>query len=76
MPEETISSKKVYSGQILNLWIDEVRLPDGSTTSREIIEHNDCVAIVAIDAEGNVLLVKQFRKPLERDLLEIPAGGI
>jgi ADP-ribose pyrophosphatase len=76
MLEETISSKKVYSGQILNLWIDEVRLPDGSISTREIIEHNDCVAIVPIDAEGNVLMVKQFRKPVDRELLEIPAGGI
>ena len=40
------------------------------------MEHRDCVAIVAIDANDNVLLVNQFRKPVEKELLEIPAGGI
>ncbi len=52
------------------------RLPDGRQTTREIVEHADCVAIVAIDADDNVLLVKQFRKAVEKELLEIPAGGI
>ena len=40
------------------------------------MEHSDCVAIIAIDADDNVLLVNQFRKPIEKELLEIPAGGI
>jgi ADP-ribose pyrophosphatase len=48
----------------------------GRETTREILEHSDCVAIVAIDADDNVLLVNQFRKPVEKELLEIPAGGI
>ncbi len=51
-------------------------MPGGRKTTREIVEHSDCVAIVAIDADDNVLLVNQFRKPLEKKLLEIPAGGI
>ena len=51
-------------------------MPGGRETTREIVEHDDCVAIIAIDAEDRVLLVKQFRKPVERELLEIPAGGI
>jgi len=51
-------------------------MPDGRETTREIVEHSDCVAIIAIDADDNVLLVKQFRKPAEKTLLEIPAGGI
>jgi ADP-ribose pyrophosphatase len=51
-------------------------MPGGRETTREIVEHSDCVAIVAIDADDNVLLVKQFRKSVERELLEIPAGGI
>jgi len=48
----------------------------GRETTREIVEHSDCVAIVAIDADDNILLVNQFRKPVEKELLEIPAGGI
>jgi len=51
-------------------------MPGGRETTREIVEHGDCVAIIAIDAEDNVLLVNQYRKPLEKELLEIPAGGI
>ena len=51
-------------------------MPSGRETTREIVEHADCVAMVAIDDNDNVLLVNQFRKPLERELLEIPAGGI
>jgi ADP-ribose pyrophosphatase len=51
-------------------------MPDGRETTREIVEHSDAVAIVAIDAKENVLLVNQFRKPIEKELLEIPAGGI
>jgi len=74
--EETLSSQKIYKGRILNLRIDKVRLSSGRYTKREIIEHSNCVAIVAIDEDDNVLLVKQFRKPVERELLEIPAGCI
>jgi len=51
-------------------------MPSGRETAREIVEHDDCVAIIAIDAENSVLLVRQFRKPIEKELLEIPAGGI
>jgi len=76
MPEEVISSKTVFKGDILNVRIDEIRLPDGSTTTREIVEHGDAVAVVPIDNDGNILLVKQYRRAAGRDLLEIPAGGI
>ena len=74
--EETISSREIYSGQILKLRVDDVRLPNGKQTRREIVEHSDAVAVVAIDDDDNVLLVKQFRKPVEKELLEIPAGCI
>jgi ADP-ribose pyrophosphatase len=74
--EETLSSKLVYDGRAVRLRVDAVRLPSGRETTREIVEHEDCVAIVAVDGEDNVLLVSQFRKPVEKELLEIPAGGI
>jgi ADP-ribose pyrophosphatase len=51
-------------------------MPSGRETTREIVEHSDCVAIIAVDDKDNVLLVNQFRKPVEKELLEIPAGGI
>ena len=74
--EETISSRLIYKGRIVTLRVDTVRTAGGGQTSREIVEHADCVAIVAIDADDNVLLVNQFRKAVESELLEIPAGGI
>jgi len=76
LAEETLSSQLIYDGRAVKLRVDMVRMADGRKTSREIVEHSDCVAIVAIDADNNVLLVNQFRKPVERELLEIPAGGI
>lgn len=74
--EKTLSSKLIYQGQVVSLRVDTVETPDGRETTREIVEHNDCVAIIAIDTDDNVLLVNQFRKPVEKELLEIPAGSI
>ena len=74
--EKTLSSQLIYQGRAVRLRLDTVQMPGGRETTREIVEHDDCVAIIAIDAEDRVLLVKQFRKPVERELLEIPAGGI
>jgi ADP-ribose pyrophosphatase len=76
LAEETLSSRKVFEGRAVRLRIDSVKLPSGRETTREIVEHEDCVAIVAIDDADNILLVRQFRKPVEKELLEIPAGGI
>ncbi len=74
--EKTLSSQLIYDGRVVKLRVDTVRMPGGRETRREIVEHRDCVAIVAIDANDNVLLVNQFRKAVEKELLEIPAGGI
>lgn len=74
--EKTLSSRLVYDGRAVRLRVDTVRMPSGRETTREIVEHSDCVAIIAMDDEDNVLLVNQFRKPVEKRLLEIPAGGI
>ena len=74
--EKTLSSQLIYDGRAVKLRVDTVRIPGGRETKWEIVENRDCVAIVAIDADDNVLLVKQFRKPVEKELLEIPAGGI
>ncbi len=74
--EKTLSSQLIYDGRVVKLRVDTVRIPGGRETKREIVEHSECVAIIAIDADDNVLLVNQFRKPVEKELLEIPAGGI
>ena len=76
MVEKTLSSQLIYDGRAVKLRVDTVKMASGRETTREIVEHSDCVAIIAIDANDNVLLVNQFRKPVEKELLEIPAGGI
>ncbi len=74
--EKTLSSQVIYEGRAVKLRVDTVEMPGGRKTTREVVEHGECVAVVAIDAESNVILVSQFRKPVEKELLEIPAGGI
>jgi ADP-ribose pyrophosphatase len=74
--EKTLSTDRIFEGQIVNLRVDRVRMPDGRESTREVIEHSACVAIIPIDTEDNVLLVRQYRYAPEKELLEIPAGGI
>ena len=74
--EKALESNYIYQGKILNLRVDTLRLPSGRLTQREIIEHEPCVAMVALDAAGNVLLVRQPREAVGKELLEIPAGKI
>ena len=75
-PELTVKSETLFRGKILNLRVDTVRMPDGRLATREIAEHSDSICAVPVDGERNVLLVRQYRKPLESDLLEVVAGGI
>lgn len=72
--EKTVGTKVVFSGRIINVQVDTVKLPDGRESTREIVKHAEAVAIVAVDEENNIYLVKQYRKPVEETLLEIPAG--
>ncbi|MFQ5996461.1 MAG: NUDIX hydrolase [Dehalococcoidales bacterium] len=74
--EKTLSSQLIYDGRAVKLRVDTIQMANGRQTTREIVEHSDCIAIIAVDADNNALLVKQFRKPVEKELLEIPAGGI
>ena len=76
MAEETLSSKVLFDGRAIKVRVDTVRRPDGRRTTREIVEHAAVIAVIPVDNDGNVLLVRQFRKPVEKELLEIPAGGI
>ena len=74
--EQLLHSQRVYQGRAVQLKVDTVRKAGGRETTREVVEHSDCVAILAIDAEDNLLLVRQFRHAVDKDLIEIPAGGI
>lgn len=74
--EITIKSDQVFEGKMINLRVDTVLLPGEKKATREIIEHPGAVAIVPITKDNKIIMVKQFRKPVESILLEIPAGKI
>ena len=74
--EKTIQSTPIYSGKIISLKVDDVLLPNGKEGKREIINHPGAVAVIAITNEGKLVLVEQYRKALERSIIEIPAGKL
>jgi len=75
-PERVLETRRVYEGRVVNLRVDTVALPDGRSARREVAEHAPVVVIVPLDAQGNVLLVRQYRLPVKQLLLELPAGCI
>lgn len=76
LQEKTIKSEKIYSGRVVHLRKDEVSLPDGKRSTREIIEHPGAVVILAESNQGKLIMVQQFRKAVEEVLLELPAGTL
>jgi ADP-ribose pyrophosphatase len=74
--EKTLSSKEIFKGRVIDLYVEEVELPNGKTSTREIVKHPGAVAVIAITPENKILMVEQFRKPLGRTLVEIPAGKL
>jgi ADP-ribose pyrophosphatase len=74
MAERVVQTTRIYEGRVVNLRVDEVELSDGARALREVVEHAGSVAVVPVDGDGNVILVKQYRHPAGRELLEIPAG--
>lgn len=76
LEEKTIHSEKIFSGKVISLFLEDVELPNGKTSKREIIKHPGAVAILAITDENKIIMVEQYRKALEREIVEIPAGKI
>lgn len=74
--EKTMKTEKIYDGKIVNLRVDTVELPDKKYSKREIVEHPGAVGVIAITDNNELIMVKQFRKPVEKFLLEIPAGKL
>lgn len=74
--EKTMKCERVYEGKILNLRIDTVELPEKKYSKREIVEHPGGVGIVPITEDNSIVLVKQYRKAVNRMLYEIPAGKL
>jgi ADP-ribose pyrophosphatase len=76
MQETIVGSEEIYHGRVVKLFVHEVELPNGSHSKREVVKHPGAVAIVALDGQQNVLLVRQFRLPAAQVLREIPAGTL
>lgn len=76
LEEKKISGETVYEGSFLTLHKDEIELPDGKKAVREYIRHPGASCIVPLTDEGNVIMVRQYRYPLGKVMLEIPAGKL
>lgn len=76
LEEKTIKTEHIFTGKVISLQVDDVELPDGKTAKREIVKHPGAVAVIAVTADNKIVMVEQFRKALERNLVEIPAGKL
>lgn len=73
-PEIELSRETIYDGKLFDVIKEQVRLPDGNVRPREIVVHPGAVALVPIDNDGKLILVRQYRRAANQVLLEIPAG--
>ncbi len=73
---KVLRSHMVYKGRVVALRVDEITTPGGHVVTREVVEHPGAVVIIALDDDGLVYLVRQYRHALGRYLLELPAGGL
>ncbi len=76
LQEKKVESNTVYQGKIVNLHVDQVELPSGNISVREVVEHPGSAGIIPIDNDGKVILIRQFRYPVGEVLWEIPAGKL
>lgn len=76
LTERMVSSQTIFEGHIIKVTLDQAELPNGKLAEREVVYHPGGVAVLALDEQGNVPLVRQFRYPFQRLLLELPAGKL
>lgn len=76
LSEKTLNSKTIFDGKILRILLDEVKLPDGNTASREVVKHVGGVCVAPLDKDNNLYFVRQFRYPYKEITLELPAGKL
>ena len=73
LEEETLKANYIYNGKVINVRCDDVLLPNGNTSKREIVEHRGGVGIIPFDGEY-IYLIEQYRYAFKKELIEIPAG--
>jgi ADP-ribose pyrophosphatase len=71
-----LSSRRIYTGKVLSLDLDEVEEPGGVHTKREVVRHSGSVAVLAIQDDGRIVLVRQYRYPVDAFVWELPAGRL
>ncbi len=76
LTERRVSSKTIFEGRIIKVTLDQAELPNGKLAAREVVEHPGGVAVLALDEDQTVDMVKQFRYPIQQLLLELPAGKL
>ncbi len=76
LTEKTLGSEEIFKGRVFSVELRDVALPDGSESNREIVHHSGGACIVALTDDMKIPLVRQFRSPLEKVLLELPAGKV
>ena len=76
LTEHTVESKTIFEGKIVKLNLDQARLPNGTLASREVVYHPGGVAVLALDEDNTVTLVRQYRYPIGQELVELPAGKL
>lgn len=74
--EKQLSSTNVFKGRLLDVYSDDIELPNGHKSKREYIKHVGAACVVAVDSDGNIIIEKQFRYPFGKVLTEIPAGKL
>lgn len=74
--EKQTASKTVFKGKIINVRLDDVLLENGHSSTREVVEHRGGACALAINDKDEVYLVRQFRYPYSKDILEVPAGKL
>lgn len=74
--EKTLHTEEIFKGRIISLQVDDVALPNGNTAKREVIKHPGAVAVIALTDDNKIVMVEQYRKALERSIIEIPAGKL
>ena len=76
LTEKRLSGELIYDGCVVHLWRDEIELPDGGRSVREVVRHIGAVAVLPLTKDGDVICVRQYRYPFAEVLLEIPAGKL
>ena len=74
--EKQTSSKQIFDGIVVKLFVDSIELPNGKPATREVVRHPGAVCVIPVTDDGEVIMVKQFRYPFGKVLLEIPAGKL